>query len=133
MKKILKFFKENFVFGVGVLQAIVILSFLFINDNELFKLALKVARYFGVIIFIIWLNDKRYKFLYYLGYVAVSIFLGKILEVVLPNLIDVIVSSRTSLIILLSILCILESIVLQFIYNIFKDMSYKKNSDNIEL
>nr|DAS14751.1 MAG TPA: hypothetical protein [Caudoviricetes sp.] len=130
MKSNLKFFKENFVLGVGILQAIIILLFLFINNKELFKLIINGLKYFGIIIFIIWLNDDRYKFLYYFYYVLVSIVIGScMLNILLPILINVVVNSRNSLIIVLSILCILEGVVSQFFYNLFKEMSYKKNPE----
>lgn len=132
MKSNLKFFKENFVLGVGILQAIIILLFLFINNKELFKLIVNGLKYFGIIIFIIWLNDDRYKFLYYFYYVLVSIVIGScMLNILLPILINVVVNSRNSLIIVLSILCILEGVVSQFFYNLFKEMSYKKNSEQL--
>ena len=129
MKSNLKFFKENFVLGVGILQAIIILLFLFINNKELFKLIVNGLKYFGIIIFIIWLNDDRYKFLYYFYYVLVSIVIGScMLNILLPILINVVVNSRNSLI---TILCILEGVVSQFFYNLFKEMSYKKNSEQL--
>lgn len=132
MRFSLKFFKENFVLGVGVLQAVIILLFLFIDDKELFKLILKGLKYFGIIIFIIWLNDERYKFLYYFYYVIVSIIIGNCISVILlPALINAVVNSRNSLIITLSILCIVEGVILQFFYNLFKEMSYKKNSEQL--
>ena len=132
MRFSLKFFKENFVLGVGVLQAVIILLFLFIDDKELFKLILKGLKYFGIIIFIIWLNDERYKFLYYFYYVIVSIIIGNCISVILlPALINAVVNSRNSLIITLSILCIVEGVILQFFYKLFKEMSYKKNSEQL--
>lgn len=132
MKFSLKFFKENFVLGVGVLQAVIILLFLFIDDKELFKLILNGLKYFGVVIFIIWLNDEKYKFLYYFYYVIVSIIIGNCISVILlPALINAVVNNKNSLIITLSILCIVEGVILQFFYNLFKEMSYKKNSEQL--
>ena len=132
MKFSLKFFKENFVLGVGVLQAVIILLFLFIDYKELFKLILNGLKYFGVVIFIIWLNDEKYKFLYYFYYVIVSIIIGNCISVILlPALINAVVNNKNSLIITLSILCIVEGVILQFFYNLFKEMSYKKNSEQL--
>ena len=132
MKFSLKFFKENFVLGVGVLQAVIILLFLFIDDKELFKLVLNGLKYFGIIIFIIWLKDERYKFLYYFYYILTSVVIRKCVSIILlPTIINTVVNSRTSLILILSVLCILEGIVSQFFYNLYRDMSYKKNIEQL--
>ena len=131
MKFSLKFFKENFVLGVGVLQAVIILLFLFIDDKELFKLVLNGLKYFGIIIFIIWLNDERYKFLYYFYYVIVSIIIGNCISVILlPVLINAVVNSRNSLIITLSILCIVEGVILQFFITYLKKCHTKRILSN---
>jgi hypothetical protein len=122
------FFKENYVIGVGVLQALLVLSFLFINsDGELFLLLLDGLIFFEVIIFVIWLRDKKYKFLYYFFYVLIAITFRFIsLKFLLPSL-AININSITSMIIFIALLCIFDGIILQFAYNFFKKMSYSKN------
>lgn len=125
------FFKKNFVFGIGVLQAIIVVSCIFIGNKKLFLIATEYSKYLGIFIFIVWLKDDNYKFLYYLGFFLSSSFMGFIISELIRPFSMNIINGRVSLVVFLIFVFLLTSTVGQFLYNVFRNMSYKKYKNDL--
>lgn len=123
------FFKKNFIvsiYGVVFFIWYILMKYsLYTYNKDFYEFLILVFKYLelgiGVFIFLIWLGDKRFKFIYYLGYV------------ILVRLISVTFSKIATLpffegkIETILVFLFLGIILIQCAFNFFKDMSYKKN------
>lgn len=118
---------DKFVFYISISGwLIMLLAFiLMINtgDIKIFEYAQYISYILGFIIFIKFILDENYKFLYYVGFIISDSLMSKIFEVLTVPFITGLVST----ILMFIIIGLPASLLSAYLYEFFKQKSYIKH------
>lgn len=123
-----EFFKKNFIvsiYGAWFLVGYGLFKYsIFTNDESLFLFTRNFIKFsdivIGIIIFIVWFKDERFKLLYYLGFLFIGKYIGFITGEICSYLSGIIES--------IFLIMFSGTVLIQLCYNFFKGLSYKKYS-----
>lgn len=119
---------DKFVFLVGIICTIFIVLMILVSLITRNIKLLEIADYsysiLGIFVFIRFLNDSRYKLKYYIGCAICNLVLGTIFKVFIQEF-SVNMSNMT---LTISIIGVINSYFTALFFQIFKEMSYRKNT-----
>lgn len=128
MKKI-----DMFVFGVNITCVIIVIGMLFLSlmtgSERLLNSMPIVDIVAGLIIFVRFIYDENYKIQYYIGFIICSKVFSKLMDLVIENFAVTIISLG----IVLVVVGFVSAIFTGWMYQYFKEMSYKQRNDIEEL
>lgn len=122
---------DMFVFIAGIVSTLIIIACMLIaintNDTGIIDIGKYITCGIGLVIFARFMQDEYFKFKYYLGYFICATIVSSILQGFgimyqgyIPN------GNLAMLITIITIISLLESLARAFIFQCFKEMSYKK-------
>lgn len=127
-------FKKYPVLCVGLLETIILIFFILTKDFENYLIAAKFTWCLVLIIWVVWFQDKYYKLWYFILYALCVRIIDHVSGFLLLKIFRFFINNHFNYFFMAFCLFItmsIQSIIGQFIYDVFRKMSYEKYK-NIE-